>query len=165
VADDYQRFSEFLRYDPSTGFLFWIKSPSHNVKAGDMANSVDVKGYGRVMLKKKAYKAHRVAWLLYYGDWPSGMLDHSNGNSLDNRIENLREVDWNQNACNRGKILGKTSVYKGVCKSGKNWLSLICKDGDQRKIGKFTCDKEAALAYNMWAEKLFGPYARFNLVF
>ena len=165
MADDYKLFYEYLTYDPKLGRLYWKKSPSHNVKLGSEANSVDAKGYGRVMLKKKAYKTHRVCWLLYYGHWPKSMLDHCNGNPIDNRIENLREVNWNQNACNRAKIEGKTSKYKGVCIQGKYWASLICKNGKQKRIGYFTSEKEAALAYNMQAEKLFGPYARFNKVF
>ena len=46
---------------------------------------------------------HRFVWVLCHGCWPQLTIDHINGNRLDNRIENLREVSLSEN--NRNKLL------------------------------------------------------------
>lgn len=53
--------------------------------------SIDKYGYLIIKIKGKQYKAHRIVWLLNYGNFPKKELDHINKNKLDNRIENLRE--------------------------------------------------------------------------
>ena len=55
--------------------------------------SYDKDGYLIIKVRASQYKAHRVVWLLNYGDWPKQELDHINRNRTDNRIENLREAD------------------------------------------------------------------------
>lgn len=55
--------------------------------------SIDKDGYLIIKVKTKQFKAHRIAWLLNYGEFPDGELDHINHNRLDNRIENLRIAD------------------------------------------------------------------------
>lgn len=59
--------------------------------------------YGYLILKIKGiqFKAHRVAWLLNYGEFPLHELDHINGDRADNRIENLRESNRTEQARNR----------------------------------------------------------------
>ena len=62
-------------------------------------------------------KLHQVVWVLNYGALPS-LIDHINGNTKDNRIENLREVDMSKNAENRvmrwkpNALTGLPGVYK-----------------------------------------------------
>ena len=59
----------------------------------DRKNSVgsyDKDGYLIVKVKGKQFKAHRIVWLLNYGELPNGEIDHINRNKTDNRIENLR---------------------------------------------------------------------------
>lgn len=83
-------------------FLDYIKSHfSYNpingeISRNDRANScgsLDKDGYLIIKIKKHQFKAHRLAWFLYYGSFPVMEIDHINRNRLDNRIENLREVD------------------------------------------------------------------------
>lgn len=52
--------------------------------------SKDKDGYLILKVKGKRLKAHRVAWLLNYGEFPEGEIDHINRDRTDNRIENLR---------------------------------------------------------------------------
>lgn len=52
--------------------------------------------------KGKGYHSfiHRVVWALCYNELSAKTIDHINGNRLDNRIENLREVSMSDNKLN-----------------------------------------------------------------
>lgn len=64
---------------------------------------------------------HRFVWVLCNGCWPQLTIDHINGNRLDNRIENLREVSQSENSLNKllawkpNKDTGVTSVKVTIC--------------------------------------------------
>lgn len=160
--------TDSLVYEPLTGKLFWrIKVGSRGFK-GEVAGHYDKHhGYMNVQVKGRGYRSHRIAWYLYHGSWPKGQIDHINGCKTDNRIINLRDVTQNQNAFNKPRYKNSTSKFKGVSyrKDNNSWRAVIQKEGRQVSIGHFLCEKEAALAYNYEAEKLFGAYANFNEVF
>lgn len=107
---------EYIHYEPETGELFWKKSPALWIKPGDKAGCLNQNGYIHVILKGKCLKAHRVAWLLSYGDWPKQQIDHINNIRTDNRISNLRDVDEQTNQskkkCHQEGILWGTSFHK-----------------------------------------------------
>lgn len=93
------------------------------------------------------------------------IVDHVNGNRLDNRKLNLRVVTAQQNAFNRARNKNKvSSIYKGVFwdKEKSLWLSLIKLNGKSRHLGYFKSEVDAACAYNEKAKELFGEYARLN---
>lgn len=96
---------EYLQYDSDSGLLFWKKKPSERcrMKIGDKAGSKNASGYITLTLKGKQYQAHRVAYLLEYGELKNNgyVIDHINGNRSDNRKENLREVTYSENAKNK----------------------------------------------------------------
>lgn len=98
---------EYLQYDSESGLLFWIKKPSKQcrMKIGDTAGSKNASGYITLTLKGEQYQAHRVAYLLEYGELKDEgyVIDHINGNRSDNRKENLREVTYSENAKNTHK--------------------------------------------------------------
>lgn len=94
------------------------------------------------------------------------MTDHKNGDSLDNRRENLRPCTNQQNQFNRNKQAG-SSRFKGVTfyKRDGIWLAQIQKTGPNgrknHRLGTFKTEEEAAAAYQAAATKLFGEFARF----
>jgi hypothetical protein len=61
------------------------------------------KGNGYRMLSYKGEKllTHRVVWCMHHGQWPKDVIDHINGDKLDNHIENLRDVNQTVNQYNR----------------------------------------------------------------
>ncbi|WP_212958645.1 HNH endonuclease [Paenibacillus albilobatus] len=94
------------------------------------------------------------------------VIDHINGNPLDNRKINLRIVTHQQNIFNKSPHRKSTSKYKGVYwyKARSKWCSKIMLDGRYRHIGYFESEREAALAYNKAAKELFGDCAKLNVV-
>jgi len=94
------------------------------------------------------------------------VVDHINGNRLDNRLENLRLVSHAVNAHNRK--LDKTttqSQYIGVLptKAGDKWTSRVSKDGVVYNCGTFNDPIKAAIAYNNKAIELYGEHANINM--
>lgn len=99
-------------------------------------------------------------------DCPIGLIvDHINGNGLDNRRCNLRICTQSQNHMNqRTQTRKKTSIYKGVCwnKLIKKWASKIKINNKTINIGFFDSEKKASFAYDEKAKLLFGKFALTN---
>lgn len=90
------------------------------------------------------------------------VVDHIDGNTLNNCISNLRLVDYSKNGANRKKGLSTKSKYKGVyIKRGKFYAS-IKKSGKRYSCSNFNTEEEAAMAYDYLANILFGEYAKLN---
>lgn len=133
--------SEVLRtkfsYDPETGLLI-RKCNSGTAKTGDVAGNLHSTGYIEVRVFGKLFKAHRIIWMMEFGDWPSGEIDHVNGVRNDNRIKNLRDVSTAENMRNKRLYSnGRTGVH-GVGFYNGQWSALIKEmPNTQRCIGKF----------------------------
>lgn len=97
---------------------------------------------------------------------PKGMIvDHINGDKLDNRRENMRNCSQADNLHNtRNLMRNNTSGYKGVSwdKTNQKWRAYIALNRKQKHLGYFDTKEEAAEAYFVAAKKLFGEYAYQN---
>lgn len=96
----------------------------------------------------------------------SSIVDHINGDSLDNRKSNLRITNKSENAVNvkaqrRGK---KKSRYRGVEPRGNCFRARITKNGERFELGHFKSEEEAAKAYNKKAKELFGDICFLNKI-
>ena len=86
------------------------------------SGSLDKDGYLIIKIKGKQYKAHRLVYAYHNGEFPIMEIDHINRDRLDNRIENLREIDRQGNVDNTTKKVnpdtGVVVIYKDKCTKG-----------------------------------------------
>lgn len=94
----------------------------------------------------------------------SGLIDHWDGDGLNNRRHNLRSANRSQNGANRFKNVGSSSKFKGVSWEVRpaKWQARIMKNGVARYLGCYPDECDAAQVYNFVAEELFGEFARLN---
>ncbi|MGJ4857070.1 HNH endonuclease [Labrys sp. La1] len=144
-----------LQYDPDTGVFFSLKTKK-NIGATDGI------GYQRFKIGGKLYRLHRLAWVIIYGEWPAGDVDHINGNTFDNRICNLRVATRALNIANSKLSKKNTSGYKGVSysKSRNKWQSYITVARKHIFLGNYDCPTKAHAAYFEAAKRYFGEFAR-----
>lgn len=98
----FERANELLRYEPSSGKLFWKKKTAQRIKVGDEAGTLcKNSGYRMVFINRKGYLVHRIAILLATGACdPSKEVDHIDHDRVNNRLNNLRIVDHVNNMRN-----------------------------------------------------------------
>ena len=92
---------------------------------------------------------------------PKIFVDHKNGNGLDNTKENLRIATRNQNMRNLTRTrANNSSGYRGVSfeKQTGKWLAYIYVNGKQKKLGRHENVLDAALAFDVAAQELFGDF-------
>ncbi|MGL6211363.1 MAG: HNH endonuclease [Paracoccaceae bacterium] len=160
---------EAISYDPVTGDLTWLLRPRSHFPSDRIWRSANanfcgkpalryVNGhgylYGTFMQKKVA--AHRVAFALMLGAWPTGDIDHINGTTTDNRWENLRMATKSENSRNMKKSKRNKSGTTGVGWNTANmkWIAYIRANGRQISLGSFT-DKALAVAARKSAERTY----------
>ena len=156
----FARANEVLTYCPATGHLRWHISRAKCAE-GQRAGTL-CKGYLRIQIDYVFYGAHRLAWLLSHGQWPTMGLDHINGIRDDNRLANLREATPQENARNRclgrPNKSGKTGVHP--LKGRGLWGAEIGLDGRNIKLGRFQCLSDAIAARCAAEKHYFGDFAR-----
>lgn len=158
----------FLTYDEFSGDLIWRhRERSHfpndqaynawNARFPEKKVGAVSNGYVIFSIFKRLYKAHRVAWAIYHGEWPDRHLDHIDGNRSNNRISNLRVVSRTENNMNMARKSTNTSGQTGVSrtKSGMRWRARIQANGKAKTIGSFAT-KEQAIAARKLAEVYYG---------
>lgn len=96
---------------------------------------------------------------------PPGMVvDHINGDGLDNRRCNLRVCTYAQNLANRGRSRHSASPYKGISKDRRgNWRASVGPSTRRYRVsGSFKTPEEAAAAYDILAVLTYGEFACVN---
>lgn len=137
---------EWISYNPKTGDFRWIKSRG-KVKAGSVAGTMHQNGYIRIKFNGVFLFAHRLAWFYTYGVFPSGVIDHMDGNKTNNKIQNLRDVSHAENNQNRAFsahwLGGYVSSSKNQCKSRN-----ISKQDEYYKVS--VCLNKSTLRFGYW---------------
>jgi hypothetical protein len=155
-----ERLHELFSYDPATGI---ITNRKHRLKTfiGKEAGWITPKGYRSINVGRRGIRAHRIAFAMTFGRWPSGEIDHINGVRGDNRICNLREATSAENCRNAKTRRDNSSGLKGVHKhplSGR-WGARITVNKKTRNLGYFDTANEASEAYRNAADLHFGEFA------
>lgn len=157
-----------INYDPITGLCAWRNRPIEHFyrrqdwitwnkrmagkRVGAIANihgqDVMVFSFGG-----KNMRLHRAIWAITYDEWPN-IIDHINGNPLDNRLENLRNTDLLGNARNQRKRDGK-GFPSGITMRSGNYRVRVRARNKNHNIGTFA-DFEIALEARDFAMELAG---------
>jgi hypothetical protein len=155
----YERAKDLLNYDSERGTFTW-KVKRKNADAGSEAGSLTEGWYTRIGIDGKVYLAHHVAWLLFYGVWPTKKIDHKNRIKSDNWIENIREATDSQNNHNVDKKRSPCG-YRGVYfhKRMRRWCVKLQRDGKSIHVGYFDDPETASDAYKKAVVELRGEFA------
>lgn len=148
---------EKLTYDPEEGVVRW----SHSKKVlpylrGEKFGYITASGYIKGGIESDRVFAHRLAWMLHYGEDPgAAYIDHIDYNGLNNRIDNLRLADNAENVVHRRP----KGLFNGVKKLSDGWSAEI----KRFPIGLTYPSKEAAArAYDRWARFYYKEFANLN---
>jgi hypothetical protein len=123
------------------GSLF-NKTDRGRSRKGERVGWLQSKGYERLKIDYKEYYVHRLVWIMHNGDIEEGLcIDHENGIRDDNRIENLRLVNYQENAFNRQKSKG---YYWH--KASQKYIAQIWTSGIKIYLGSFDLEEDAIKA-------------------
>lgn len=156
---------ELILLETDTGDLYWKNRPSILFSDGAVrtathkANAWNSKNAGAQALNclmptghlvgkinGQKFHAHRVAFALFTGYWPTQNIDHINGDPSDNRPVNLRDVSQKENTKNRPLRNDSTTGVQGISLQGGKYKVYISVDGKQKTIGRFQCIDDAIAA-------------------
>lgn len=156
----FARAVEVLDYRPDTGEFLWKPRARHEFArerlwrtwntrwAGKPAGSIGLNGYQYIVIDATHHLAHRVAWLIQMGEFPSDDIDHENGDRSDNRFANLRAVDRATNLKNVKRRRDNNSGVTGVhwAHDKQKWAAAIHVDGKSYFLGRYESFEEACAA-------------------
>lgn len=146
IAKNSHWLRENCEYDPDTGTLHALvcgdtkRQDIEVICNGTKYRVLNVPG-GRIL-------SHRVAWFMYYGEWPAGHIDHIDHDGTNNRISNLRDVSHGENLKNARKSKANKSGVTGVYwnTNAKKWHASIGDSGMVKYLGLFDNLEDAAKA-------------------
>jgi len=146
----YRRSKECFIYLPRQGKLI-NKINRRIARQGEDAGRVIQQrntSYRIVKIDYQPIYEHRLVWLMTYGYWPLGQIDHIDGNGLNNRLSNLRDVPHFINQRNRRRNPLNTSGATGVGwhKHSQKWRAYVGIHGKQINLGSFESKTEAIAA-------------------
>lgn len=148
-------------FDYLDGKLYWKNPTRITMKSGTIAGCVNKYGYLQVGINKKYYRVHQLIYLYHHGHIPK-MIDHIDGDKLNNKIENLRECDTSTNSVNMRLHPTNTSGTKNVSwsKNKNKWRVCLQVNCKYKHIGYFGDIELAELVASEAREKYHGRFAR-----
>lgn len=149
---------ERLRYE--NGKLFWTENGLLNswFAGRECFVKKNKTGYFCGKFGGKDYLAHRIIWKMHFGFDPV-FIDHLDGNRLNNRIENLKNVSPAENARNSRRKL-PTSGFANIRKNAKSWNVEFAIWPD--KVSENFSSLEDALKFRQFCYDYYGFVERYD---
>lgn len=153
ISETRAELNELFEY--RKGFLYRKKCTARRHKAGQKVGHISCGGYMRTTIKQKNHLVHRIIFKMVYGYEPK-IIDHINGNPLDNRIENIQEIDRSNNKLKGVINKNNTTGVKGVtfCNHYNKYVAKIHKNGKSIHLGYHDILIDAKKA-RLEAEKIY----------
>ena len=158
----------FFAYNPETGVVTNRVTRGPRALAGVPVSRTINNGWGHTYYQtcffRKRILIHRLIWKLQTGGWPAGIVDHVNGNGLDNRWCNLRDVTLSTNAANLTKLPDRnTSGVQGVDfhKLSGRWRARLTHQRRGVLLSYHDTKREAVVARRL-AEQQYFPEVSFR---
>jgi hypothetical protein len=147
-----------VKYEPSTGKFTALVVSGKWTKLGMEIGCINKHGYRQICINGKIYRSARLAFFYMKGHWPEKLIDHHDGNKLNNRWDNLRPANHSQNTANSNRYVTKGARYEPA---RKKWKVDIRIGGKKTFIGRFDKLEDARAAYAKAADKTFGEFANY----
>lgn len=123
VSLSHEELTSLMDYDPETGEFCWKVK-----RTGPQRSAPNPKKYLRYKIHGVNYRAHHLAWFYVYAKWPeSEVIDHVDRNIHNNRIDNLKEATFVENALNREAAV---KVAPGVKKIRNKFRATVQREFD-----------------------------------
>ena len=139
-----------FKYNKKLGKIFWKNPPKCKAfligKEAGCYYFANRRKYRGTRTSRKFYLIHTLIYFIEKGVWVD-MLDHIDGNGLNNKIENLRHVNNRQNLSNTyrhraGKLVGTSFI-----RAKKKWMAHISYGNKTKNLGYFKTETEAHQRY------------------
>ena len=165
---------EFFTYDSETGCLTWKFRERHHFQtlrsfglwntrySGAIAGHPSKTAQSvKITLFNKSTKAHQVIWNMMHGQIPTGyVIDHINGDPLDNRLCNLRLATHAENMRNAKRSVANKTGFKGVTYHAGRFVAKLMVNKELKYLGRYVTAEEAYSVYVENAKKYHGEFAR-----
>lgn len=152
-----------VEYNKNLGTLTWKKPTGNRAKVGMRVGNIcrfHGNEYLQARIQKENFLIHRLIWFIEKGEWPKHQIDHIDGNGLNNKIQNLRDVPVSEQSKNLSRRETNTSGVTGVTwnKNIRKWVAQISVNNEAKYLGKFDLFEDA-VKIRKEAEKKYGFHA------
>lgn len=148
-----KKLKQTFSYDD--GNFYYLKR-SGKMLPGSIAGVAGPRYY-MIGIYRKTYRRHQLVWLFHKGYFPK-LIDHIDGNSFNDRIENLRECTQHENTLNRKIDKRNKTGFRGVsisCSKDKPFMASINNPlGKRVNLGLYKTAEEASASFET-AAKIF----------
>lgn len=172
--------AECLTYDPLNGVLCWRVRPKTHFSSERSWNKFNNEfagrpvgvahhGYLRFGLthngSHRSFYVHRAVWCLQTGGWPVNVIDHRDGDGMNNRWPNLREATPQQNLRNTSVRSHCKSGIKGVQKTKYGrFAARMTVNKRTIYLGTFDTPEQAQSAFAAHASAVHGPFLHYSVL-
>jgi hypothetical protein len=155
-----QLLEELFVWDRENGKFYWKTAPRTHPRLKGLEAGHEQNGYWVIKINGKNYRRGRLCFLMEHDRFPNEMVDHKNGIGTDDRICNIREATYTQNAWNHATRKKTTNLPMGIrlTKNGK-YLARITANDKKYSLGAYKTIEEAVNVYQQKRRELYGEFA------